>query len=1113
MALRKQILTYIFLVFPLIASIAQTGAPLLTHYGKRLEIESQNWAICQDENKVMMFANRKGITTLDGQSEGLIQIPTIPCSLGYCTADKKVYVGGQNDYGYLLRDEKGNYNFRSINTDKANVGLVTKIIFTDTTVYFYSDQCISRHDLKTGELQMRLTKKNENSFAGMFITNKSTFINISSKGLFSLERDTLLPIFTGYRLENEEVLFSLPYNDTLVLLGISDGSLSLFDGTRLDSYRIFDDGYLVQNGLSDGITITDSLYAFSTVGGGAIVVSRRSGVLRKTINYNRGLPDDEIFAIGTDYNNGLWLSHQYGLTRAELMLPIGNFTMYKGLMGNLISSIYHNNELYVATSEGVFYLAPVNIIEQEEILVKREPLPGKPLAISPAELPPDQLKKMPEQEVQKSRKTVFSRIFGKKTEVAQTPEKITEEISVPEPVKKMPPVSSNSQYIRKTRSRFKTVNYIFKKVSGLNEKCKQLVSTRNGILASTNKGLYLIKDSTAKVLVKDRYVYLISNISPDGRYYIATADGYFYVNYGRTGWTPEFPDENFTQPVYTVVASDVNTLWAGADDEVIRIKLGVNPDYRYYKMKSDFPTRYVTNFENDTLFVFSTDGICLYDKSSDSIVQYTKGFRKTGGRLEYVISQPEAPWIRQGEEWICLGNTGNISEKDRAILKIFDNIVSIVKDNSFLMVIAGDNQIYRVKLNSYLGMKSDLDLYFRSIRADSVKFALSDTEIVIRPGDNLVIDIVAPSYLKENSIQYQWKVDKIMDGWYPWQTDPTISIPLFQYGTFTIMIRARDIWGNISEIKSLTYTRKAPFTRTRFFYLLLVAVLLLLIIFIVIFRERQLKKEKHILEEKVKERTSEIEAQKEEITSSIEYASRIQLAMLPERDHFMELFPDHFIFFKPRDIVSGDFYWIGEDNNHVFITVADCTGHGVPGAFLSTLGVSTLNEIITNKKNLHANTVLNLLREKIKTSLHQTGKEGEAADGMDVSLCILHKNKRTLEFAGAFNPLIIIQNGELKEYKGDRMPIGIYRGEKESFTNYEINVSSGDLVYLFSDGLSDQFGGPDGTKYKRSSVKKLFLAIQSIPMEEQGIAIENEFNSWKGKGEQIDDVTVIGIRI
>jgi len=182
------------------------------------------------------------------------------------------------------------------------------------------------------------------------------------------------------------------------------------------------------------------------------------------------------------------------------------------------------------------------------------------------------------------------------------------------------------------------------------------------------------------------------------------------------------------------------------------------------------------------------------------------------------------------------------------------------------------------------------------------------------------------------------------------------------------------------------FTIEAPFTQTTFFYIIVLGAALITMIGVVRFRERKLKKDKRILETKVKERTAKIEAQKLEITSSIEYASRIQMAMLPEEVHFRDSFSDYFVIFKPRDIVSGDFYWIGENEENIFFTVADCTGHGVPGAFMSALGISTLDEIITNNSNLKANTVLSLLREKIKTSLHQTGKQGEATDGMDVAL-------------------------------------------------------------------------------------------------------------------------------
>jgi serine phosphatase RsbU (regulator of sigma subunit) len=355
-------------------------------------------------------------------------------------------------------------------------------------------------------------------------------------------------------------------------------------------------------------------------------------------------------------------------------------------------------------------------------------------------------------------------------------------------------------------------------------------------------------------------------------------------------------------------------------------------------------------------------------------------------------------------------------------------------------------------------------------------------------------------------------LEGIMSDWSKWSTASNITL-MPPAGDHKLLIRAKDIWGNISEPQTLKFTIKEPFTQTTAFYLLILIAVLALVLFVSRLREQKLIKEKQVLEEKVQERTKEIQAQKEEITSSIEYASRIQRAMLPMEDIYRKNFSEHFIIFRPRDIVSGDFYWIGEDEKHIYLTVADCTGHGVPGAFMSTLGMSTLHEIITNQKNLSAALILNLLRQKIKISLHQTGKEGEAADGMDIAFCVIHKDKKKLEFAGAYNPLLIFQNGEFREFKADRMPIGIYYGEKETFTNNEIKISKGDVLYVFSDGLCDQMGGPDGKKFKMANLKKLLAEIYHKPLSEQKEIIESEFIKWKGSYAQIDDVSIVGVKI
>jgi serine phosphatase RsbU (regulator of sigma subunit) len=533
-----------------------------------------------------------------------------------------------------------------------------------------------------------------------------------------------------------------------------------------------------------------------------------------------------------------------------------------------------------------------------------------------------------------------------------------------------------------------------------------------------------------------------------------------------------------------------------------------------YRIKSDFPQRYIIDYVNDTLFLFTLAKVSFYNRRTESFVEYKKEFTHSGTRMKYVFSQPEIPWVKTEDEWVNISSAGNIEYSDRALLKIFDNLSSIYTDKNNIWVVSGDNMLFRIMRNRMPSNKPDVGLFIRSIyNAKMLNFKLSD--IVFGSGDNTVyFDVVAPGYLKENSTQYQWKLEN--GEWSKWSYNNTISL-IIKPGKYTLQVRAKDIWGNVCDPKVVVFTIEAPFTQSTYFYLIVLGAIFIVIIVVITgivrFRERQLKKVNRVLESKVKERTAQIEAQKQEITSSIEYASRIQMAMLPEDNEIRESFPDYFIIFSPRDIVSGDFYWISEDEKHIYFTVADCTGHGVPGAFMSTLGISTLDEIITNNENLKANDVLNLLREKIKTSLHQTGKQGEATDGMDVAFCILYKNRKKLEYAGAYNPLFLFRGGEFSEYRADRMPIGIYYGETEAFTNYEIDVQKGDIIYIFSDGFADQFGGPKGSKYMKYNLKKLLSEIHNKPMADQRIILEYEFEKWKGSVNQIDDVTILGVKI
>jgi len=279
------------------------------------------------------------------------------------------------------------------------------------------------------------------------------------------------------------------------------------------------------------------------------------------------------------------------------------------------------------------------------------------------------------------------------------------------------------------------------------------------------------------------------------------------------------------------------------------------------------------------------------------------------------------------------------------------------------------------------------------------------------------------------------------------------------------------------------------------------------------------------LEQKVKDRTAEVVRQKEEIeiknkhiTDSIRYAKRIQNAILPPESLVKHLLPESFILYRPKDIVSGDFYWMTKKNNLVIYAAVDCTGHGVPGAFMSIVGFNQLNYAIEVKKAREANTILECLNEGVIDTLREKGGDingiNAVKDGMDIALCVIDMKNKKLQFAGANNPLCIVRDNEVLLYKGDKQAIGgNIDGELPKFTNHEIDLKSGDVLYTFSDGYADQFGGNDGRKFMQKRFRELLQSIHNNPIEEQRIILDNILDEWRGREEQVDDILVIGVKV
>jgi len=302
---------------------------------------------------------------------------------------------------------------------------------------------------------------------------------------------------------------------------------------------------------------------------------------------------------------------------------------------------------------------------------------------------------------------------------------------------------------------------------------------------------------------------------------------------------------------------------------------------------------------------------------------------------------------------------------------------------------------------------------------------------------------------------------------------------------------------------------------------LLVIAILVFVTVIVLFKAYSNKK---IVNKQLTFKNTEIENQKEiieikqkGITDSINYALRIQEALLPSKEMKQTLFPESFVLLLPKDIVSGDFYWYSEKNGKKIITAVDCTGHGVPGAFMSMIGVTFLNEIINERGITKPSDILGELRDRVKTSLKQKGLDGESRDGMDMAIVSFNKDFTEVEYAGANNPLWIFrrENNDIKilEFAPDKRPIGYFKGQGLPFTNQTISLQKGDTLYIFSDGYADQFGGPKGKKFKYKQIKEILVEINHMPMHAQEEHLLNRFIEWRGNLEQIDDVCVIGIKV
>ncbi len=1134
------------------------GNPFMSHYQFE-QMDMQIWAISENVAGEMILAHRQGIVIFNGKDWEQVKLSTIPFVLKTLKDQNLTLLGCDNEYGYLQRNHLGVYEYKVL-SDKAKFrGDITDIKITDSYIYFYSEETLIRHNRSNLTFDKSWDVAKGDIQNGIVQIENDIYISVKNKGLYKFKPDGLkMFIPKSNVISQNQIAFSIPLKKKTAIVGNLANNLYVFDGNKIEDFTTSAEKYISESQLTNGIDLTGDLFAISTITGGAVILNKNTGDIIDILDIKNGLPDNEVYAIGKDSKGVLWLSHGFGISSVNYNLPVKDFNNYPGIEGNIIDVVVFKNKTYIATNQGIYYQdSIIEVKEIEKIKDKKSRAGQNPeTEITKANFVDIDVNKVDENlqnnEIKSDngeKKNLFQKLRErreekrkKKLENISDKKPVVKEIAE-EPIKEIPQETSNDEKPIKTKSdsnlkktekaksstKVWSVNYVFKKIKNINGKCKQLSQYDDMLLVASNNGLYEIKDISSKIILKKNYINYILPSKSDGIFYIGTDKGITAIKREKDKWKeyPEIQPDGFNDPVYTIAEDENKNLWVGNDNNLFYFVVGKNlktSSYQAHDFGNAYPEKFSIRYIDNSIYFLSTRQIYRFNTINKKVEISNRLITNKLPYLKYIVSQHNITWLQNEKEWVCLSNKYKPNKFQISLLNLFENIQNIYVDEKNNLWVVDGKKLYKILPNiARTKQNEEFKVFVQRIKNNQGHLVPLNNIKIGSDVTSLTFTISAPYYLKPSGTTYQYLIKEEMNGWSEWMSNNEFPL-LLQPGKYTIKVRAKNILGEIGNSKEYKVEVNAPIWTEYWFIALSTAITIMFFSFIVFLfqkkRERKLQRYNKRLEAKVEKRTIEIVKQKEqieyknrEITDSLNYASQIQSAILPPIEMLKESLADFFVFNKPKDIVSGDFYWINRRNGQLLVTAADCTGHGVPGAFLSLLGVTFLNEITNKLQTLRANLILDLLRDRVIKSLNQGGYNKKRLDGIDLSLAVIDFAKMELQFAGANNSLYLVRNGYLSEFKGNRMPIGLHAHRDRPFTNHDIEIKKGDVVYLFSDGFIDQFGGEFGRKFLSRNFKSLLIEIYHLPLQEQSNILEKILESWKGEFDQIDDILIVGLKI
>jgi serine phosphatase RsbU (regulator of sigma subunit) len=1050
----------------------------------------------------MYFANNKGILKYDGSNWSIIYTSSEVTSICYDSTEAKIFVGCVEDFGFLQLNDEGKYRFVSLSDRiliKGKIGTVWDCISTDEGIYFLSDNKLIRYH--EGKLSFWDPK---NSFKYIFHVGKKLLISELGIGLFLVNNDSLhfikgSEIFAESRVVFIDILQNNP-NQLLIATrekGLFRSTLT-FDNTsrpELNSWLVnkSTEELFKSTSLYSGIKLKDQNYAFCTVTGGLIITDYK-GNLKAQYTIKNGLSSENLNDVFEDRLGNLWLCTENGISLIMWSLPVFTYNNSGNISGIVESMEYLQGRLFVATSAGIYVL---NI---------------KTNQFEKFNFPTTQVWQI-------------VKIEGEEALFATTPNGIYK--IFPNGYQLLSNTDLKAFAICKSK-KYKNLYYL-----GLFDGLASF-SYEKGLfqLHATSKAInYPIRaiheDMKGNLWLSSNYngIILIPALSNN----LTAAVNSFcnFVNYTVENGLPNL-NANFIHEINgEIVAITYNGIYrlnTGGDinsmslNQLAKLKFSKYVEKDPYNPKEDIQIEELGQDSNKDIWI-----VALLPNGKREIRQLRGGSVNKQIDIPFkIISKDKINQIYFDSVYTWFGATDQIYCYDQSkkynfqsnfnaqIHTVISNLDTIFDGNYYVKIKRDSTSYNQISTNQPEQLKRSF-----SYEVNDFTFFFSAT-----------------SYIAYNPAQFSCILEGEDEKWSEWSNETSKVYMNLYEGKYIFKVKAKNIFGTESTVATYEFTILPPWYRTTIAYIIYIFLAIGFVIMVVNIFTRNLNRI-------IKTQTAELQKQKDEIvnknkeiTDSIYYAKRIQDAIMPSNEYIKGMFQESFVLFKPKDIVSGDFYWANLRENHAILTAVDCTGHGVPGAFMSMMGNDYLSDIIVDSKISDPAEILNMLRSGIIKALKQRGESGESKDGMDMALININKLTKEMEFAGANNPIYIVRSLDkpapdgaspfkidnsnycLYEIKGNKFPVGIHMGTTlQPFTKQSVTLYIGDAVYLFSDGFADQFGGPNGKKLKYTHFKKLILESLFLSMEEQKIYLEQKLNDWQGQLEQVDDILVIGIRI